>query len=88
MLFAAWRIFFERIASHGTTILLFEDLQWADGGQLDFIDHLMEWAKGVPLLVVTLARPELLERRPGSDPLRPALRLGRGRRGQEGRPAG
>ena len=46
-------------------MLLFEDLQWADGGQLDFIDHLMEWAKDVPLLLVTLARPELLERRPG-----------------------
>ncbi len=65
VLFAAWRIFFERIARHGTTVLLFEDLQWADGGQLDFIDHVMEWAKGVPLLVVTLARPDLLERRPG-----------------------
>jgi class 3 adenylate cyclase/predicted ATPase len=65
VLFAAWRIFFERIAARGTTVLLFEDLQWADGGQLDFIDHLMEWAKGVPLLVVTLARPDLLERRPG-----------------------
>jgi class 3 adenylate cyclase/tetratricopeptide (TPR) repeat protein len=65
VLFAAWRIFFERVAARGTTVLLFEDLQWADGGQLDFIDHLVEWAKGVPLLVVTLARPELLERRPG-----------------------
>ncbi len=65
VLFAAWRIFFERVAAHGTTILLFEDLQWADSGQLDFIDHLMEWARDVPLLVVTLARPELLERRPG-----------------------
>jgi class 3 adenylate cyclase/tetratricopeptide (TPR) repeat protein len=65
VLFAAWRIFFERVAARGTTVMLFEDLQWADGGQLDFIDHLMEWAKGVPLLVVTLARPDLLERRPG-----------------------
>ncbi len=65
VLFAAWRIFFERIATRGITVLLFEDLQWADGGQLDFIDHVMEWAKGVPLLVVTLARPDLLERRPG-----------------------
>ena len=65
VLFAAWRIFFERIARHGTTVMLFEDLQWADGGQLDFIDHVMEWAKGVPLLVITLARPDLLERRPG-----------------------
>ncbi len=64
-LFAAWRTFFERMASDSTTVLIFEDLQWADPGQLDFIDHLMEWAKGVPLLVVTLARPDLLERRPG-----------------------
>ncbi|MEX1296856.1 MAG: AAA family ATPase, partial [Candidatus Limnocylindrales bacterium] len=64
-LFAAWRTFFERMAADSTTVLIFEDLQWADPGQLDFIDHLMEWAKGVPLLVVTLARPELLERRPG-----------------------
>jgi class 3 adenylate cyclase/predicted ATPase len=65
VLFAAWRTFFERVAAGGTTVLLFEDLQWADGGQLDFIEHVMEWAKGVPLLVVTLARPDLLERRPG-----------------------
>ncbi len=64
VLFAAWRIFFERIAAKGTTVLLFEDLQWADTGLLDFIDHLVEWAKGVPILIVTLARPELFERRP------------------------
>jgi class 3 adenylate cyclase/tetratricopeptide (TPR) repeat protein len=64
VLFAAWRIFFERIALKGTTILLFEDLQWADSGLLDFIDYLLEWSKGVPLLVVTLARPELFDRRP------------------------
>ena len=64
VLFAAWRIFFERIAGRGTTILLFEDLQWADTGLLDFIGHLLEWSKGVPLLVVTLARPELFDRRP------------------------
>ena len=65
VLFAAWRIFFERIAAQATTVMLFEDLQWADGGQLDFIDHVMEWSRGVPLLIITLARPDLLERRPG-----------------------
>ncbi len=65
VLFAAWRLFFERIAARGTTVLLFEDLQWADSGLLDFIDHVLEWSRGVPLLVVTLARPELFERRPG-----------------------
>jgi class 3 adenylate cyclase/tetratricopeptide (TPR) repeat protein len=65
VLFAAWRIFFERIAARGITVMLFEDLQWADSGQLDFIDHVLEWSRNVPLLVITLARPELLERRPG-----------------------
>ncbi|MGI8928866.1 MAG: AAA family ATPase [Candidatus Limnocylindrales bacterium] len=63
-LFAACRTFFERIAEHGTTVLLFEDLQWADGGLLDFIDHLLDWTKSLPIFVLTLSRPELLERRP------------------------
>ncbi len=63
-LFAAWRVFFERIAAQATAVLVFEDLQWADDGLLDFIDHLVEWSRNVPLLVVTLSRPELLERRP------------------------
>jgi class 3 adenylate cyclase/tetratricopeptide (TPR) repeat protein len=63
-LFAAWRTFFERISLQGTTVLVFEDLQWADAGLLDFIDHLLEWSIGYPILVITLARPDLLERRP------------------------
>ena len=53
-----------RSPPRGTTVLVFEDLQWADGGLLDFIEHLLGWAKGAPILVVTLARPELLDRRP------------------------
>ncbi len=64
-LFRAWRTFFERLASTGIVTLLFEDLQWADAGLLDFIDHLLEWSRGVPILIITLARPDLLERRPG-----------------------
>jgi len=64
VLFAAWRIFFERIAERATTVLLFEDLQWADSGLLDFIEHLLEWSKNAPLIVVTLARPELFDHRP------------------------
>ena len=44
--------------------MVFEDLHHADPGLLDFIDHLMEWSRGVPITVVTLARPELLDRRP------------------------
>ena len=63
--FAAWRRFFEALAERGPTVLVFEDLHWADHGLLDFVDHLVEWVHGVPLLVVATARPELLERRPG-----------------------
>jgi class 3 adenylate cyclase/tetratricopeptide (TPR) repeat protein len=63
-LFAAWRAFFEQISLQGTTLLIFEDLQWADAGLLDFIDHLLEWSIGYPILVVSLARPELLDKRP------------------------
>jgi class 3 adenylate cyclase/tetratricopeptide (TPR) repeat protein len=62
--FAAWRRFFEALAERRTLILVFEDVHWADDGLLDFVDHLVAWALGVPLLVVCTARPELLERRP------------------------
>ena len=44
--------------------LVFEDAAWADDGLLDFLDHLVDWSRGDPRLVATLARPELLERRP------------------------
>ncbi len=64
VLFPAWRLFFERVAERGTTVLVFEDLQWADTGLLDFIDHLLEWSRGLPIMVVTLARPELFDKRP------------------------
>ena len=65
-LFGAWRTFFERIAAdgpggHG----LRGPPAGPTAGLLDFIDHLLEWSTGVPIYVVTLARPELLERRPG-----------------------
>jgi len=62
-LFAAWRTFFDRLAATGPVVLVFEDLHWADGGLLDFIDHLLEWSREQPIYVLTLARPELLERR-------------------------
>ena len=63
-LFAAWRTFFERIAARGTVAMVFEDLHFADSGLLDFIDHLLTWSKGLPIYIVTLARPELLDKRP------------------------
>ena len=64
-LFAAWRTFFERLAVQGTVALVVEDLQWSDDGMLDFLEHLLDWARTSPIFVLTLARPELLERRPG-----------------------
>ena len=63
-LFAAWRTFFERVAGDNTLVMVFEDLHWADAGQLDFIDHMLEWSRGYGIYIITLARPELLERRP------------------------
>jgi class 3 adenylate cyclase/tetratricopeptide (TPR) repeat protein len=62
--FTAWRRFFEGMAEHRPLVLVFEDLHWADDDLLDFVDHLVEWASGVPILIVGTARPELLERRP------------------------
>ena len=64
-LFNAWRTFFERLAADRVVALVFEDLHWADAGTLDFIDHVLEWSRNVPILIITLARPELLEARPG-----------------------
>ena len=63
-LFAAWRTFFERIAERGPTALVFEDIHWADDGMLDFVEELLDRSRNRALFVITLARPELFERRP------------------------
>ena len=63
--FSAWRRFFEALAERRPLALVFEDLHWADDNLLDFIDYLVDWVSGAPLLVIATARPELLERRPG-----------------------
>jgi class 3 adenylate cyclase len=61
--FAGWRRFLEGLADERPTVLVFEDLHWADDGLLDFVDGLVDWATDLPLLVVATARPELLARR-------------------------
>ncbi len=63
-LFGAWRTFFERLADELPVVMVFEDLHFADPGLLDFIDHVLEWSRTSPITIITLARPELLERRP------------------------
>jgi class 3 adenylate cyclase/tetratricopeptide (TPR) repeat protein len=62
--FAAWRRFCEGLAAERTTVLVFEDLHWADPALLAFLEHLADWAEGVPLLLLCTARPELYERHP------------------------
>jgi class 3 adenylate cyclase/tetratricopeptide (TPR) repeat protein len=64
-LFTAWRRFLEQIAANRPTVLVFEDLHWADEAMLAFLEHLIDRAEGVPLLVIGTARPELFERNPG-----------------------
>ena len=63
-LFAAWRRFLEHLAEAEPTVLVFEDLHWADDALLAFLEHLADRAEGVPLLIVCTARPELFERHP------------------------
>jgi class 3 adenylate cyclase/tetratricopeptide (TPR) repeat protein len=62
--FAAWRRFFEALADRRPLVLIFEDVHWADDGLLDFIEHLVDWVRDVPMLILCTARLELLERRP------------------------
>ena len=49
--FAAWRRFCEGLAAERTTVLVLEDLHWADPALLAFLEHLADWAEGVPLLL-------------------------------------
>jgi class 3 adenylate cyclase len=64
-LFTAWRRYLEGLAAAHQSVLVFEDLHWADEALLAFLEHLAEWSEGVPLLLLCTARPELYERRPG-----------------------
>jgi class 3 adenylate cyclase/predicted ATPase len=60
--FTAWRRFLGSWAAERETVLVFEDLHWADAALLSFLEHLADWSEGVPLLLLCTARPELYER--------------------------
>ncbi len=62
--FAAVRTAIEAMARRNPLVLVFEDIHWADQGMLDLVEHLGQWVRG-PLMILCLARDELLERRPG-----------------------
>ena len=64
-LFAGWRLFFERLAESQPVVLLVEDAHHADAGLLDFLDHLIDWVRDLPLYLLVFARPELGQARPG-----------------------
>ena len=61
-LFDAWRRILERMATAAPLVLVVEDAHWGDDGLLDFLEHVAAWATA-PILLLALARPDLLERR-------------------------
>ncbi|MGH3062830.1 MAG: adenylate/guanylate cyclase domain-containing protein [Gaiellaceae bacterium] len=55
----------ERLARDRPLVLVFDDLQWAEPTFLDLVDHVSDLARDTPLLLLCVARPELLDHRPG-----------------------
>jgi class 3 adenylate cyclase len=64
-LFQSVRVFIEAGARDEPTALVFEDIHWADPVLLDLIELLATRLHDLPVLLLTLARPELLDTRPG-----------------------
>ncbi len=64
-LFFSARRLVESLTSQGATLLLFEDIHWADGSLLDLLEMLASRVRDVPLLLLAMARPEMLSDRPG-----------------------
>jgi len=84
--FAGWRPLFERLAAVSPVVAVVED---ADDGLVDFLEHLVDWVRDLPVFVLVLARPELLERRPGTrDRAQPHGVVARPARPTVARPAG
>jgi class 3 adenylate cyclase/tetratricopeptide (TPR) repeat protein len=63
----AWaaREWAQRLAQEQPLVLVFEDIHWAEEPLLELIEHMATWVREAPLLLVCLARPELLDLRPG-----------------------
>jgi len=60
----AIRRFYEAVARERPLVLVLDDLQWGEPAFLDLLDQLAEWSSGSPILLLCMARPELLELRP------------------------
>jgi len=63
--FWAVRTFFEALARRSPLVLVFDDIHWGEATFLDLIEHIADWTHAVPILLVCVARPELLDVRPG-----------------------
>jgi class 3 adenylate cyclase/tetratricopeptide (TPR) repeat protein len=61
----AVRHLFEAEASKRPLIVLFDDLQWAEPTFFDLVEHVADWSRDASILVICIARPELLDERPG-----------------------
>jgi class 3 adenylate cyclase/tetratricopeptide (TPR) repeat protein len=62
-IFWAFRKFVEGLAGDAALILVFEDIHWAEPSFLDLVDHVADWTRDAPILLVCLARTELLDQR-------------------------
>ncbi|HEX5877878.1 MAG TPA: adenylate/guanylate cyclase domain-containing protein [Actinomycetota bacterium] len=54
-----------RAYSTGALVVVLDDLHWAEPGLLDLVEHVADYGRGAPILLVAMARPEFLEQRTG-----------------------
>ena len=62
-IFSAWRVLIETLAARGPLVVVFEDLHWASDTLLDLVEHVTISRAHAPLVMIALARPEMLDRR-------------------------
>jgi DNA-binding SARP family transcriptional activator len=63
--FRAIRTLYESVARGRPLAVVFDDVQWGEPSFLDLIEHLADASRGTPILLIVIARPELLDERPG-----------------------
>ena len=63
----AWAVrkLLEAAAAERPLVVVFDDIHWGEPTFLDLVEHVADWSRDAPILLLCLARPELLERRPG-----------------------
>jgi class 3 adenylate cyclase/tetratricopeptide (TPR) repeat protein len=58
------RRLFEALAHQTPLVVVFDDLNWAEPTLLDLVEHVADWSRDAPILLVAMARPDLLDARP------------------------